>query len=523
MAKTQPTMTHGVTSTPGLTGVPGTPGLTGVPGLNRAHADPLQPGTGPLQPRDDLQRSRDLRESDRTREIISAMYAAVPPGLRSLDEAVIRDLQSWTRRLLSVRLTTAQQEYARFIAIGQRSLTVPEAQVGTWLRGQAVLVTGGTGCIGSALMRLIAAAGPGRLVSVSRGATRSGTPVGGTEYVRADVRDHERLDAIVAEVRPDVIFHLAAQRDPGLAEREIRQTVTTNVLGARNVLAAAAQRKVAQVVMASTGKALRPYSPDVYSASKRAAEWLAWRSATRGETRCSAARFTHVVDNSIIHRRLLNARAEGVIRLYGTDIVLHGPDVSFYAQSALECAQLLLCAGLNAADGEFRVHAITDLGWPVSLLDLALGVLADTGAAVPIYFSGCEPGYEHAPFPGLYDPLTAGDVSPLINAFEADRAAGCGYGPADVFPLEFTPGPEPCLLLQALEDACDVTRDPDRIYSSLDELSWSLLDAALGAVGNRALTRAIKLTSPHLETMSEGHRRLFAAIERRALRDGEWP
>jgi hypothetical protein len=38
-------------------------------------------------------------------------------------------------------------------------------------------------------------------------------------------------------------------------------------------------------------------------------------------------------------------------------------------------AQLLLLAFLGAERGEFRVHAITDLGWPVFLLDLALGVL----------------------------------------------------------------------------------------------------------------------------------------------------
>ena len=462
-----------------------------------------------------LEQPGELTDADRTLEIISAMYAAVPPGLSSLDEVTRHDLQSWTRQLLAARFAAAQDEYARFIAIGRRSLTVSDAAVGTWLCGKTVMVTGGTGCIGSTLMRLIVPARPGRLVSVSRGMARGGTPVVGAEYVQADVRDSERLDAVVADIQPEVIFHLAAQRDPGLAEREICRTVTTNLLGTRNVLAAAAERKVAQVVIASTGKALRPYSTEVYTASKRAAEWLAWGSATRGETRCSAARFTHVVDNSIIHWRLLNSRAHDVIRLYGTDIVLHGPDVAFYAQSALESAQLLLCAGLNATDGELRVHAITDLSWPVSLLDLALGVLARSGAAAPLYFSGYEPGYETAPFPGLYDPLTAGDVSPLINAFEADRAARCPYGLADVFPLEFAPGPQAGKQLQALQNACEVTQeDPDAVRSCLDELSWTLLDAALAAVDSPALQRAAKLTSPHLGSMSQEHRRMYAAIKR---------
>jgi len=54
------------------------------------------------------------------------------------------------------------------------------------------------------------------------------------------------------------------------------------------------------------------------------------------------------------------------------------------------------------------VHAITDLGWPLSLLDVALGVLISTSSATPIYFSGYDPGYEEVPFPGLYDPMTRG-------------------------------------------------------------------------------------------------------------------
>ena len=85
----------------------------------------------------------------------------------------------------------------------------------------------------------------------------------------------------------------------------MHRTVSTNVLGTRNVLEAAGAAGVPQVVCASTGKALRPYSPDVYTASKRAAEWVASNVAGRGELLCSAARFTHVLDNSVIYRRLL--------------------------------------------------------------------------------------------------------------------------------------------------------------------------------------------------------------------------
>ena len=441
------------------------------------------------------------------REIIEMMRAAAAPGQESLDEEAVRQLRSLTESLMAAK-AGACEEYGRFQAIGQRGLCLPEEQLDQWLRGAVVLVTGGTGCIGSTLMAQLATRCPGRLVSVSRGVTAGGPRLPGAEYLHADIRDRPHLDALVRDIRPDVVFHVAAQRNPGLAEEEVHRTVTTNVLGTRNVLAAAGDAGVAHIVCASTGKALRPYSPDVYAASKRVAEWLA-SSASAGGVRCSAARFTHVVDNSIILQRLKEWARGGVVRLHSTEI-------AFYIQSALESAQLLLIAGLGAAREEFLVHAITDLGWPVSLLDLAVGVLAETGSATPIYVSGYDRGYEEIPFPGLYDPATAGEVSPLLNAFEAARVTPSTCPMVDAFPLEMKPDPEPGKLLAALEDACAATQEPHVVRAALDELSWSLLDVTLRAAPTRALARSAALADPHRGGLSHEHQRLLAAIRRDA-------
>jgi nucleoside-diphosphate-sugar epimerase len=374
-----------------------------------------------------------------------------------------------------------------------------------WLSGTTVLVTGGTGCIGSTLMAQVAARGPARLVSASRGIT-DGWPTQATaEYRQVDVRDRGALEALIREVKPDVIFHVAAQREPARAEVEVHRTVSTNVLGTRNVLEAAEAVSVPQVVCASTGKALRPYSPDMYTASKRAAEWVASNVAGRGELLVSAGRFTHVLDNSVIYRRLLGWAGDGVIRL-------HSPNIAFYVQSALESAQLLLLAGLGAQRGEFRVHAITDLGWPVSLLDVALGVLISTGSPTPVYFSGYDPGYEEVPFPGLYDPMTAGDVSPLLNAFEAAAGTSSPCPLVDAFRLEMTSSPPPVKLLAALDEICGRTNDADVVRAGLNEMSWSLLDATLHAVPRRVLGRAATLSDPHQEVMCADHRRVLEAI-----------
>jgi hypothetical protein len=316
------------------------------------------------------------------------------------------------------------------------------------------------------------------------------------------------MEALIGGIKPDLLFHVAAQRDPGLAEVEVHRTVSTNVLGTRNVLTAAAAAGVPQVVCASTGKALRPYSPDMYTASKRAAEWVASGVAASSDMLISAGRFTHVLDNSIIYKRLLSWAQEpedGVIRLHSTEI-------AFYVQSALESAQLLLLACLGTQRGEFRIHAISDLGWPVSLLDLALAVLARSGSPTPIYVSGYDRGYEEIPFPGLYDPLTAGDVSPLLNAFEAGTGVGSPCPMVDAFRVEMAPEPGAVKLLGALAEVCDRTEDPHAVRGALNELSWSLLDASLSAAPCQALMRAAAMAQRHRDSLGADHRRVLEAI-----------
>jgi hypothetical protein len=220
----------------------------------------------------------------------------------------------------------------------------------------------------------------------------------------------------------------------------------------------------------------------------------------------SAARFTHVIDNSIFYSRLLDWAQEGVVRL-------HGSSIAFYVQSALESAQLLLLAYIGARPNEFRVHAITDLGWPVSLIDVALGVLASKNSASPIYISGYDPGYEEVPFPGLYDPATAGDVSPLLNAFETAAMVQSPCPMVDAFTLEMANDNVGAKQLAALDHVCDRTQDPAEVRTSLDDLSWSLLDSALAAASRAALDRSAKLICRHEETMTPVHRRVTEAIK----------
>ena len=101
-------------------------------------------------------------------EIINCMRAVAPARQSALDQAVLARLGELTRALIAAK-EGAAAEHGRFLGIAQRGLCLPEAQVSDWLSGTTVMVTGGTGCIGSTLMAQVAKRGPARLVSVSRG------------------------------------------------------------------------------------------------------------------------------------------------------------------------------------------------------------------------------------------------------------------------------------------------------------------------------------------------------------------
>lgn len=430
-----------------------------------------------------------MQVEHRTREdVVAQLSAAVPPGLPALTDDQVDALLPPTNELIDIAGASAHAEYLRFRELPARGLAVDPETAGRAHAGRTVLVTGGTGCIGSTLLGELAQLPVARLVSVSRGLTPAWNVVDGVEYRWADVCDEAGIAALFAEIKPDLVYHLAAQHDPGLAETEVARTLSTNITGSAVVMRACRDTG-AVIVHASTGKALRPLSRDVYAASKKAAEWVLADIMSTGELVGVAARFTHVVDNSIIAERLHDWTGSGA------PIRLHSPHVSFYLQSAREAAHLLICAGLHAAAGALKVCAIRDLGWPISLMDLALGWLGTIGGRSPVYICGFEAGYEVAPYPGLYDPRLSGDLSPLFNAIEAPAVLESDHcDNVELCPLAFRDDVGTRLLLRELEAAAAADAEPVVLRDLLAECGWAMWTSTVRATPTAVLERHVQMT-----------------------------
>jgi FlaA1/EpsC-like NDP-sugar epimerase len=168
--------------------------------------------------------------------------------------------------------------------------------------GKRILVTGGTGTIGQAIVRELLGSQPAVVRILSRDETGqfflaqelAGYP--NVRFLIGDVRDRQRLFLAMDSI--DIVFHAAALKHVPSSEYNPFEAVCTNVLGTQNVIDVSLEREVERVVVISTDKAANP--TNVVGATKLLAERLAAAAMLyRGNrrTRVSSVRFGNVLNS----------------------------------------------------------------------------------------------------------------------------------------------------------------------------------------------------------------------------------
>ncbi len=233
--------------------------------------------------------------------------------------------------------------------------------------------------------------------------------------VLADIRDRVRLERILREARPELVFHAAALKHVPMVELNPFEGVLTNVIGTRNVADACRNAGVAAMVQISTDKAVNPTS--IMGASKRIAESycqaldIDQRRAPRrdgggrdgfgregsgrdgsGRTRFVTVRFGNVLGSTgsvvPLFQRQLAA---------GGPLTVTHPDVIRYFMTVREAVELVLQATVLGSTGEAAGKLfVLDMGEPVRIVELARQMIRLAGKRpnvdIAIKITGLRPG-----------------------------------------------------------------------------------------------------------------------------------
>lgn len=263
------------------------------------------------------------------------------------------------------------------------------------ISGKTVMVTGGGGSIGSELCRQLAGYCPKELVIFDiyennayaiEQELKSTFPELKTHVLIGSVRDAARIDSVMREFRPAMVYHAAAHKHVPLMERSPLEAVKNNVFGTYNTARAAAKYGVEHFVLISTDKAVNP--TNVMGASKRVCEMIIQTLANTSDTCFAAVRFGNVLGSNGSVIPLFREQ----IKKGGPVTVTH-PEITRYFMTIPEAVSLVLQAGAYAKGGEIFV---LDMGEPVKISDLAHNMIRLSGfepnVDIPIVYTGLRPG-----------------------------------------------------------------------------------------------------------------------------------
>ena len=278
--------------------------------------------------------------------------------------------------------------------LGRTPVLLEEGQIRGALEGKVVLVTGAAGSIGSELCRQIARFQPAGIVGFEIAESplfeidremRQVFPKVPFYAEIGSIQNRARLDDVLRQYKPLVVYHAAAYKHVPLMEDHVFEAIENNVFGTYNVAVAAAEHKVENFVMISSDKAVRP--TNVMGASKRVAELLLL-ALPHGRTNYVAVRFGNVLgsNGSVIPIFKKQIAAGGPIT------VTH-PEMRRFFMTIPEACQLVLQA---SAIGKCGQICVLDMGQPVKIVDLARNLILLSGLRpdeqIKIEFTGVRPG-----------------------------------------------------------------------------------------------------------------------------------
>jgi UDP-N-acetylglucosamine 4,6-dehydratase len=220
-------------------------------------------------------------------------------------------------------------------------------------KGSTVLITGGSGSIGTEILKSLLKYSPKKvriLTNDENGLFELAQPYGrlpNVEFRLGDVREIRSIDTAVEGC--DYVFHAAAMKHVDFCETNPYEAITTNILGTQNVIDFSLRHRVKRFILISTDKAVNPVS--TMGATKLLAEKLVIRASRQtSETVFSSVRFGNVIGSRGSVVLLFEKQVRAGLPMTVTD-----PTMTRFIMATSQAAMLVLRSSTLALPGEIFV------------------------------------------------------------------------------------------------------------------------------------------------------------------------
>ena len=259
------------------------------------------------------------------------------------------------------------------------------------ISNKIIIVTGAGGSIGSEICRQINSLKPKRLILIEENEFALYKVLqsikGNLSPILADIRDSEKINSIIKDYKPDMVFHTAALKHITFVENDPIEALKTNFLATFKLCEICKSHNVPKFVFISTDKAV--YPSNIMGASKRLCEkYIQNVSSSSNSTKFSIVRFGNVLGSTGSVVPLFQEQIK-----QGGPITITDPKVSRYFMTIREAVELVLISSqLETKNGEIF---ILEMGKPFLIKDLAkrmINLLGEKEDKIKIIYTGLRKG-----------------------------------------------------------------------------------------------------------------------------------
>ncbi len=257
---------------------------------------------------------------------------------------------------------------------------------------KVVIVTGAGGSIGSEICRQVSLLKPKKIILIEENEFALYKALqnlkGNIFPILADIRDFEKINSIIKDYKPDIVFHAAALKHITFVEEDPMEALKTNFLATYKLCKICKSHKIPKFIFISTDKAVNP--SNIMGASKRLCEkYIQNYSLSSKTTKFLIVRFGNVLGSTGSVVPLFQEQIK-----QGGPITITDPHVTRYFMTIREAVELVLISSQLQTKKNGEIF-ILEMGKPILIKNLAksmINLLGQKENEIKIVYTGLRRG-----------------------------------------------------------------------------------------------------------------------------------